>query len=106
MKRKGVKNKCETNFGRHGTWQTIKYLTNTSIIMGWFTRDDNGYKRSSNDDELIHRKVAAKKLGRPIGQKEVVHHLNRNKEDNRPSNLYVFKSQKSHNKIHKKDDWW
>ncbi|MDD3159573.1 MAG: HNH endonuclease [Candidatus ainarchaeum sp.] len=74
--------------------------------MGWFFTDKKGYKRSTTDNELIHRKVASKKLGRTIGEKEVVHHLNRNKLDNRPSNLYVFKSQNSHNKAHKKDDWW
>jgi hypothetical protein len=97
---------CYAKYLWQGTGQTIKYLTKTSIIMGWFKKDSNGYKRSTSDGELIHRKVAAKKLGRSIGKKEVVHHLNRNKEDNRPGNLYVFKNQKAHHKTHKKDDWW
>lgn len=74
--------------------------------MGWFFTDKKGYKRSTNDGELIHRKVASKKLGRELGSKEVVHHLNRNKSDNRPSNLYVFRNQKAHHKAHEKDDWW
>jgi hypothetical protein len=33
----------------------------------------------------------------------VVHHKNRNKSDNKPSNLWVFKSQQEHDRIHRED---
>ncbi|MFC1932928.1 HNH endonuclease [Chloroflexota bacterium] len=34
---------------------------------------------------------------------ERVHHINRDKTDNRRSNLWVFKSQEQHHTTHKKD---
>jgi len=51
-----------------------------------------------------HRVVAEQMLGRPLRKGEVVHHINRNKRDNRPENLMVFSSQKEHAKWHKEHD--
>lgn len=51
-----------------------------------------------------HRIVAEQILGRPLRKGEVVHHINRNKRDNRPENLMVFSSQKEHAKWHKEHD--
>ena len=65
--------------------------------------DKNGYKRYCDSDKLVHKHVAEMKLGRKIRPGEVVHHINRNKLDNRRSNLWVFESQQKHYKIHKDD---
>ena len=43
-----------------------------------------------------HRIVAEQMLGRPLKKGEVVHHIDRNKRNNDPSNLMVFKSQADH----------
>lgn len=51
-----------------------------------------------------HRAVAEQILGRPLRMGEVVHHINRNKRDNRPENLMVFSSQAEHAKWHKEHD--
>lgn len=51
-----------------------------------------------------HRIVAEQMLGRPLRKGEVVHHINRNKRDNRPENLMIFSSQKEHAKWHKEHD--
>lgn len=51
--------------------------------------DNRGYLRCKNSHELYHHKVAEQKLGRKLKPNEVVHHVNRNKLDNHPDNLYV-----------------
>ncbi|MBD3212463.1 MAG: hypothetical protein GF311_07630 [Candidatus Lokiarchaeota archaeon] len=66
--------------------------------------DNNGYKRYSDSNKLVHRQVAEMMLGRKLRSSEVVHHKNRNKLDNRRSNLWVFKSQQKHYRIHKLDE--
>jgi hypothetical protein len=62
-----------------------------------------GYKCFANSGIPVHRRVAARKLGRPLMPGEVVHHINRNKNDNRKSNLWVFSSQVQHYITHIKD---
>lgn len=63
----------------------------------------NGYRVYKDTGILVHRHMAEMKLGRPLRRGEVVHHINRNKQDNRPSNLFVFASQQAHWKAHKQD---
>lgn len=52
---------------------------------------------------LEHRLVAAVKAGRPLTRAEVVHHLNGEKQDNRPENL-VLLDQQSHSLSHRMID--
>jgi len=66
--------------------------------------DEDGYKHYTDSGKLVHRHVAEMKLGRKLRRGEVVHHKNRNKLDNRRSNLWVFKSQKEHYRAHKNDE--
>jgi hypothetical protein len=47
-----------------------------------------------------HRAVAAWKLGRPLRAEEVVHHVNGDKRDNHPQNIWVFSSQRAHMLYH------
>lgn len=51
-----------------------------------------------------HRIVAEQMLGRLLKPGEVVHHIDRNKRNNEPSNLMVFPSQKEHAEWHAKHD--
>lgn len=51
-----------------------------------------------------HRAVAEMILGRPLQPGEVVHHINRNKKDNRSENLMIFSSQAEHARWHKDHD--
>ncbi|MEK6971097.1 MAG: HNH endonuclease, partial [archaeon] len=55
--------------------------------------------------EYVHRWVAKDRLGRELRGGEVVHHKNRDKGDNRPDNLWVFRNQWEHDRIHRKDRW-
>jgi len=62
-----------------------------------------GYRVFKDSGTPVHRWAAEKKLGRELKLGEVVHHKNRNKQDNSPGNLYVFKSQSEHWEAHKQD---
>ena len=55
--------------------------------------DNNGYKRFSDSKKSVHRSVAELKLGRQLKSSEVVHHKDRNKQNNSFNNLQVFSSQ-------------
>lgn len=60
---------------------------------GW----KNGYK-TLRDGTFVHRYVAERTYG-PIPRGYEVHHINGDKEDNRPCNLAVL-SKEEHRKIH------
>lgn len=49
---------------------------------------------------LEHKKVAEIVLKRKLKDSEVIHHINQNKKDNRPSNLMLFENQTEHAKFH------
>ena len=51
-----------------------------------------------------HRRVAERMLGRPLKPGEVIHHINRDKHNNDPSNLMVFATQAEHAKWHAEHD--
>lgn len=65
--------------------------------------DSKGYRRFSDSGELVHRWVAKDKVGGSLKKGAVVHHKDRNKLNNDPDNLWVFKNQKEHDKTHRKD---
>ncbi len=52
--------------------------------------DKDGYKRYCDSNKLVHQHVAERMLARKLRSGEVVHHKNRNKLDNRRSNLWGF----------------
>ena len=71
--------------------------------MGYNTYiDKNGYKRYRDSNKLVHVHIAEMMLRRKLHPDEVLHHKNRNKLDNRRSNLCVCKSQQEHYNIHKR----
>ncbi|MHA1267544.1 MAG: HNH endonuclease [Candidatus Helarchaeota archaeon] len=52
--------------------------------------DKKGYPRYSDTGELVHRKVASKKVGGPIYRDRVVHHIDGNKKNFRRKNLQIM----------------
>lgn len=54
--------------------------------------------------EHEHRKVARQILGRELLPGEVVHHTDRDKHNNNPSNLMIFANQAEHAKWHAEHD--
>lgn len=59
-----------------------------------YVKETNGRQRHQ------HRTVAERILGRQLLPGEVVHHEDRNKKNNDPSNLIVFSSQSDHVRHH------
>lgn len=48
----------------------------------------------------LHRIIAEAVLGRPLTKDEVVHHIDEDKQNCRPSNLVVFPTQAHHARHH------
>lgn len=65
------------------------------------TRHSDGYVYVRIDGKYVleHRAKMAEYIGRPLTKKEVVHHINGNKSDNRIENLELFTSQAEHIKM-------
>lgn len=64
----------------------------------------DGVTYSKRYGQHTHRYMAEQKLGRKLLPGEVVHHINRDKRDNRPENLMIFPSQAEHARWHKLHD--
>lgn len=67
--------------------------------MGEFYYDKNGYPRWRDSGKLVHRTVAASKVGGRIFKGLIVHHKDGNKKNFRKSNLVIM-SRKNHSRLH------
>jgi len=74
-------------------------LTNKQRYRGT-TKKPNSKTYVKEDQLLQHRVVAKRLLGRDLHPGEVVHHEDRNRKNNDPKNLIVFKSQGNHSSHH------
>ena len=79
---------------------SIKAIKSREFRYG--NRELKSYKKLCGRHE--HRIVAEQILGRPLKKGEVVHHIDRNKRNNSPDNLMIFKNQSEHAKWHAEHD--
>lgn len=77
----------------HPNWKGGKNIDKSGYVLIY-----NPNHQFSNALGYIreHRLIAEKCLGRNLTKREVIHHINGVKNDNRPENLYLFKSDKEH----------
>jgi hypothetical protein len=75
----------------------IDILPEAQRAMARLMRPNQGYI-------LEHRLLKAMELGRPLSRKEVVHHKNHNRADNRPENLAVM-TNGPHSRKHRNLEW-
>lgn len=52
--------------------------------------------------ELEHRKVVEAKIKRKLKSSEVIHHIDKNKKNNKIENLMIFSTQGKHMSFHNK----
>lgn len=86
----------EKNSGSNsGAWKGGRRKNPRGYILVWNPNhpdcDGQGYI-------LEHRLVLEKKLGRRLKRKEVGHHINGIRHDNRPENLSLFKNREEHSR--------
>ena len=75
--------------GKNPNWRGGKTINNN----GYLIQHINGYPR------LRHRIIMELSLGRKLNKDEVIHHINKNKTDNRIENLMLLTNQSEHCKI-------
>jgi len=66
--------------------------TSGPLNPGWkggITKRKDGYFIRNSDKRYIHRLIAERVLGRKLKQNEAVHHIDGNRSNNEPSNLFV-----------------
>ncbi len=73
-----------------------EYINRFGYVMVYVGRE-NGRK----DKYLLkHRMVAEQMLGRPLTERELVYHIDGNKTNNLPENLFVCRDMSHHREIH------
>ena len=88
----------EPYYPRRKRYKKRKYKRSKTYI------NEDGYRIYKDSGRFVHHVNAEKRIGRRLRKGEVVHHIDRDKLNNRPSNLWVFKNQEEHNRAHEDDE--
>ncbi len=93
----------------HPSWKGGRMIHEgyVSLLIDILPEDQREMARKMRPNQgyiLEHRLVMAMKLGRPLHYKEVVHHKNHNRSDNRPENLAVMEIG-PHSRKHRNLEW-
>ena len=78
----------------HTNWKGGRIVDKDGYVLQWTPGHPNARKHTHYVFE--HRLVMEEKLGRYLGPGEVVHHRNRDRQDNDPKNLSLFASNAAH----------
>jgi len=81
----------------HPRWKGGNYEVENGYV---FVRVDNHPFKNSGSYVAEHRLVMEKHIGRYLQPEEIVHHINRRKNDNRIENLRLFSNEAEHMRFH------
>src|SRR5262245_60887945 len=74
-------------------WRGGRVIDKSGYVLIWLP----GHPEANRHGQVReHRVVMAQILGRPLLRAEVVHHKNKDKQDNRPENLELYQSNGEH----------
>lgn len=95
---------CDTDFyrrfGEQDIGTTVHHFCSVSCYRDWrLARSDSQVYRKLGARH-VHRIIAETLLGRSLHPREVVHHIDRDRQNNHPSNLAVFPDQATHVRCH------
>lgn len=79
----------------HPSWKGGRIEKGGYIVL-WMPQHHRADAKGYVKEHII---VAEQKIGRKLRDNEVVHHINRNKKDNRPENLAVM-TRSQHSRLH------
>jgi len=102
-KQEGMNNSM---YGKMKGYLNPNYNNNQMNISGYIYINRPNHPRAKKNGKFgskyipKHVLVMEKHLGRYLINKEVVHHINGNKKDNRIKNLILCKNQSEHRKLH------
>lgn len=82
---------------KNGHWRGGKVETGRGYLSIFSPEHPN---KDRNQYVPEHRLLMEQKLGRYLNKKEIVHHINGNKKDNKIENLILFKNNIEHAKYH------
>lgn len=80
-------------------WQGGKFISSLGYVM---VKSPNHPRANRFGYVQEHRLVMEKKLGRYLKSKEIVHHIDGNRQNNRIENLMLFETAGKHTAHHKK----
>jgi len=109
-RRCALRDGVEANPGRFkgdkgSNWKGGRFIHASGYVMVWCP-DHPSRQNTTKAHVQEHRLVVEKALGRYLTAKEVVHHVNENKIDNRLINLMVFPDHILHAKFHGNPPEW
>lgn len=86
-----------------GKWQGGKVVSSQGYILIHSPGHPRAFKPPNHAPYVPEQILIAEKvLNRYLDKKEFIHHINENKKDNRPENLYLFPNSAEHSRYHQK----